>query len=94
MKKVTTKQNRVFRISDNQFKICSAIATMVSNIKTVNDSDEYRGLEIITIEAQIHGLKWAAILIDTPQAVVYDIAIGENIQGYQNLNKMTEITYF
>ncbi len=81
-------------LSQDQFKVCSAMATMVSNIKNATNSSEYKGHEIRHYQSQLHGLKWAAVLIGIPESVIYDITLKNNIRGYQNLNKMTETIYF
>ena len=90
MKVIKTKQNGVYEITEDQFRVCSAMATMINNIDNASD-------DITQQQNYLHhlfGLKWAAALIDTPDMVIFDITINKNIKGYQNMNKLSEVTYF
>lgn len=77
------------KLTKNQFIICSAIATVVTNIEQ-SDNESYAYDQ----RQSLHGLKWAAVLIGVSDKLIYDIVINKNIKGYQNLNKLTQKVYF
>ena len=93
-RKIVTKQNGEFTLNNDQFKVCSAIATEVSNIQAAYSSDEYLASKIEQWQYKRQGISWAATLIGVPWQVIYDIEINKNIKGYINLNRISNVVYF
>ena len=88
MKTIETINNGKWELTRDQFNVCSIIATKVSDLK---DADPKERNYIYNV---LHGIKWAAIAINVPFQVIYDIEIEKNIKGYKNMNRLTEVTYF
>ena len=78
-----------FTLSNEQFKICSAIVTKISDLpECIKNENDYFHSGILS------GLKMAADFANVPSQILYDIEISKNIKGYQNMNKLSEVVYF
>ena len=93
--RIVTTQNGEFTLNAEQFRVCSAIATIVSNIRNAEIyGDSYLVTKIEYWRIKMEGISWAATVMGVPWQVIYNIEINKNIKGYINLNRISDVVYF
>ena len=81
MTTIKTKLNGNFDLNDDQFNVCSLLATLE---KRADKGDNNK----------INGVSWCANLIKVPWQVLYDIQIERNFSGYKDMFRLSESVYF